>query len=183
MGTSTRTHSSSVISTAVGKKSLTTSLSFRGFHSQHPIISRSHFWELFNKIFDLLENEHVPVATISKDYRQEVFTLNMCFALASVTLYAKDQHDKHPFGYFMAALLAFSPKGFGFDTIQDIENFLLIARFGIFHFIGIVNPALKFFYLLKTARLLGMGALPNLHQDLPRTENAEETYKAFTSLT
>jgi hypothetical protein len=138
---------------------------------------------LFNKIFDLFEVEHVDVATISKKYRQELFTLNMCFALACVTLYPKGQHNKHPFGYFMAALQAFSPAGFGFDTIQDIRNFLLIARFGIFQFIGILPSALNFFRLLNFPRLLGVGAFPNLPQDLSRIKNAEEEpYNFFAYL-
>lgn len=48
----------------------------------------------------------------------------------------------HPFGFFTAALKANSPSEFSFGTIEDIENLLLISRFGAHYNIGEHNSGL-----------------------------------------
>ncbi|KAI9158632.1 Positive regulator of purine utilization [Paramyrothecium foliicola] len=66
---------------------------------------------------------------------QDHFRLFMVFALSAVTRYRKGDSKEHPFGYYLAAqeYLAGIPL---IGTTDAIQNFLLVARFGMYHHIG-----------------------------------------------
>ena len=76
-------------------------------------------------------------STLAKSSAQKrnLFKLNLVFALANVDLYRKGTSDKHPFGYFTAGLQHLDGI-MSFESIQDIQGFLLIARFGLYYYIG-----------------------------------------------
>ena len=64
----------------------------------------------------------------------------MIFALASIDIYRKGKSDNHPFGYFTAALRRLN-NNMKFESIRDIQGFLLIARFGLYYYIGICDAS------------------------------------------
>lgn len=68
--------------------------------------------------------------------KQKLFQLNMVLAIGSIPLFRTGGIPLHPFGFFTAALRAKPPSGSHFGEIEDIENFLLIAYFGIYYNIG-----------------------------------------------
>jgi len=72
----------------------------------------------------------------SRGYRHDLFQLNMILAIGSVEIYRQGRWAQEPFGYFTAALKAIAPLGFSFGSIEDVTNFLLIARFGLLYYIG-----------------------------------------------
>ena len=65
-----------------------------------------------------------------------LFQLNMVLAIGSVRLFRTAATGLHPFGFFTAALEAKPPSSSSFSTLEDIENLLLVARFGLFYNIG-----------------------------------------------
>ena len=82
-------------------------------------------------------SRQLTTAEVSAEKR-DLFHLNLIFALANVDLYRKGKSDKHPFGYFTAGLRNLDGI-MSFESIQDIQGFLLIARFGLFYYIGILH--------------------------------------------
>jgi hypothetical protein len=73
---------------------------------------------------------------MTHDQRLRLFQLNMVMSIGSVGLFQQGQYPLHPFGFFTAAIQAIAPSGFCFNRLEDIENFLLIARFGVYFYIG-----------------------------------------------
>lgn len=69
----------------------------------------------------------------------ELFRLFMALAIGSIRLFRAGTFEPHPFGYFTAALEVWTPSMSSFNTIEDIENFLLIAQFGFYYDIGILS--------------------------------------------
>jgi hypothetical protein len=68
--------------------------------------------------------------------RHKVFKLNMALAIGSIGLFRDGRSSLHPFGFFTAALEACPPLDSSFDSVDDLECFLLIARFGVYYNIG-----------------------------------------------
>jgi hypothetical protein len=66
---------------------------------------------------------------------QDYFRLFMVFALSAVTRYRKGLSKDHPFGYYLAAQEYLSEIPL-IGTLDAIQNFLLVARFGMYHHIG-----------------------------------------------
>jgi len=69
----------------------------------------------------------------------ELFRLFMALAIGSIRLFRAGTFEPHPFGYFTAALEVWTPSMSSFNTIEDIEHFLLIAQFGFYYDIGMVH--------------------------------------------
>uniref|UniRef100_A0A0B7KNQ6 Uncharacterized protein n=1 Tax=Bionectria ochroleuca TaxID=29856 RepID=A0A0B7KNQ6_BIOOC len=55
----------------------------------------------------------------------------MALAIGSIGLFRDGRSSLHPFGFFTAALEACPPLDSSFDSVDDLECFLLIARFGV----------------------------------------------------
>ncbi|KAF5012722.1 hypothetical protein FDECE_1239 [Fusarium decemcellulare] len=102
---------------------------FREFHLAHPFLNEAKVQESLNR--------HISLA-ISSDQaeKHQLFQLNMVLAIGSVHLFRQGITNLHPFGFFTAALEASPPSSSSFSTLEDIENLLLIARFGGFYNIG-----------------------------------------------
>lgn len=60
----------------------------------------------------------------------------MVLAIGSIQLFRNGTTTMHPFGFFTAALKANPPSECSFGTVEDVENFLLIAHFGFHYNIG-----------------------------------------------
>lgn len=103
--------------------------SFREFHVAHPILDQS-------RILAALDEPSSLTSSISRENKDKLFQLSMVLAIGSVRLYRNKLFDLHPFGFFTAALEASPPSGFSFSTLDDIENILLIAHFGVYFNIG-----------------------------------------------
>lgn len=106
----------------------------RRFHPIHPILSQAYIWELHRRLYPDCQT---PKQNDLND--DERFKLLMTFALGSVGSHSAGKQDEHPFGYFAAALESLLASGFAFSTLSELQNFLLIARFGTFHYIGTLN--------------------------------------------
>lgn len=112
--------------------------SLRWFHPIHPIVAPSHIWEIHKQAYQDVAN---PVhSNVSND---DSFKILMVFALGSVPSHCSGAYDKHPFGYFAAGLKFLLSSGFAFSTLSELQNFLLIARFGTYHYIG--KPVIETF--------------------------------------
>jgi len=104
----------------------------------------------------------------------------MIFALASIDIYRKGESDRHPFGYFTAALRSLN-NNMKFESIQDIQGFLLIARFGLYYYIGRYNASVLQ-ALANIYRLFRMGNMSNLFANLHRawtTSKSTQTPRKF----
>ncbi|KAM0325174.1 hypothetical protein ACHAQA_007713 [Verticillium albo-atrum] len=90
----------------------------------------------------------------------------MVLAIGSVRLFRDGIIGLHPFGFFTAALEANPPSSSAFDSLEDIENLLLIARFGIYYNIGCS--------IWELGRLCVRIAIElNLHQQRPDNAGGE----------
>lgn len=85
---------------------------------------------------------HEKLCSVSHTDRQgacgsdEKIKLRMVYALGAVWAYRRGTYRHHPFGHFTAALQILIDSGFHFASLEDVQNFLLIARFGMFYYIG-----------------------------------------------
>ncbi|KAF9886792.1 hypothetical protein FE257_011169 [Aspergillus nanangensis] len=101
---------------------------FRGDYVAHPFLDPA-------KIHTTLEKQSKQ--SISACDKHSLFQLNMVMAIGSIGVFRSGRCDLHPFGFFTAALEVNPPSASSFNSLEDIENFLLIARFGSFYDIGI----------------------------------------------
>ncbi|BCS29533.1 fungal specific transcription factor domain-containing protein [Aspergillus puulaauensis] len=60
----------------------------------------------------------------------------MVMSIGTVRPFRRGEISLHPFGFFTAALQVIAPRGFCFNRLEDIAHFLLIARFGVYFYIG-----------------------------------------------
>jgi hypothetical protein len=74
----------------------------------------------------------------------------MALAIGSIRLFRSGTLNLNPFGYFTAALEVWTPSMSSFNTIEDIEHFLLIAQFGFFYDIGVFRVMSCRLFLSKT---------------------------------
>lgn len=103
--------------------------SFREFHVAHPILDPTRVYAALDELSSL-------TSSTSRENKDKLFQLNMVLAIGSVRLYRNKLFDLHPFGFFTAALEASPPSAFSFSTLDDIENILMIAHFGVYFNIG-----------------------------------------------
>ncbi|KAH8880218.1 hypothetical protein GQ53DRAFT_546723 [Thozetella sp. PMI_491] len=107
------------------------------FHVAHPFLDPDDVVALFGTIYNPDEESGSPTATeSSRQSGHQLFRANMVLAIGSINLFRNSCLRLHPFGYFTAALRASPPSGWNFGSIEDIENFLLIAHFGVYYNIG-----------------------------------------------
>ena len=106
----------------------------------HPILSHTQIWSLHNRLFP--SDGITQRGNLDDD---DCFKLQMVFALGSAGIHCEGEYEKHPFGYFAAALESLLSSGFAFSTLSELQNFLLIARFGTLYYIGMLNPNLCVF--------------------------------------
>jgi len=99
----------------------------------HPILSEAKIWDLHNQLFPT--HGTTQRSNLNED---DCFKLQMVFALGSAGIHCEGEYDKHPFGYFAAALESLLSSGFAFSTLLELQNFLLIARFGMSYYIGML---------------------------------------------
>ncbi|KAH8177333.1 fungal specific transcription factor domain-containing protein [Sarocladium implicatum] len=102
---------------------------FQHHQSAQPVLSPEAVWEILDKYTLGAHDCPAPKAT-------DLFRLFMVIAIGSIRLFRDGTFEPHPFGYFTAALEAWTPSMSSFNTIEDIEHLLLISRFGLFYDIG-----------------------------------------------
>ncbi|KAH7137459.1 fungal-specific transcription factor domain-containing protein [Dactylonectria estremocensis] len=102
---------------------------FREFHHSHPFLTKP-------KVYASLSRQPSLAHSPARPDKHCLFQLNMVLAIGSVRLFRDRITNLHPFGFFTAALEASPPSGSTFSTLEDIENLLLVARFGYFYNIG-----------------------------------------------
>lgn len=137
------------------------------FHPLHPILSRAAIWAMHEKLaVDRQPNqEHAGT-------HDEQIKLRMVYALGAVWAYRQGVYAQHPFGHFTAALQILITSGFCFASPEDVQNFLLIARFGMFYYIGVYRHGRRWcivvIHLDETngaSRLFHLGAGSNVFED------------------
>lgn len=110
--------------------------SFETLHVEHPFLDSTHAWKIINSLYQPSSRQEQSTTSPIRGKSQDLFQINLVLALGSVSLFRNGDIATHPFGFFTAALQAIGHTGFSFSSIEDIENFLLIARFGLFYHIG-----------------------------------------------
>lgn len=108
-------------------------LSFDAFHVQHPFLDAAAVWAT---VAHVDEYRNVSPVSLTDSHRHALFQLNMVMSIGTVRPFRRGEISLHPFGFFTAALQVIAPRGFCFNRLEDIENFLLIARFGVYFYIG-----------------------------------------------
>lgn len=103
--------------------------SFQHHHPAQPVLSPE-------MVYDTLDRYTLNTAAQSAIEATDLFRLFMALAIGSIRLFRAGTFEPHPFGYFTAALEVWTPSMSSFNTIEDIEHFLLIAQFGFFYDIG-----------------------------------------------
>jgi hypothetical protein len=101
--------------------------SFARFHINHTFLVRKDVLEVYNKVYQPVEGFQCSA--------QDHFRLFMIFALSGVTRYRSGLSKEHPIGYYLAALAYVGAVPL-IGNADAIQNSLLIARFGMYHFIG-----------------------------------------------
>ncbi|PVH75095.1 hypothetical protein DL98DRAFT_385087, partial [Cadophora sp. DSE1049] len=109
--------------------------SLGGFHVQHTLLERREVMKLYETVYQQHLGSRQSTLAESSAQKKNLFKLNLVFALANVDPYRKGISDQHPFGYFTAGLQNLNGI-MSFESIQDIQGFLLIARFGLYYYIG-----------------------------------------------
>lgn len=109
--------------------------SLTGFHIQHSFLQRRCVHDLYQRVYERQTAPSLPLLGGSPNEKSDLFELNMIFALASVDEFRRGKSEKHPFGYFTAALQNLDGI-MSFETNKDIQGFLLIAHFGLYYYIG-----------------------------------------------
>lgn len=89
-------------------------------------------------MYATLDQQQTLESSASKDAIEKtaLFQLYMAMAIGSVRLFRSGALSLHPFGFLTAALEVKPPSTSSFSSIDDVENLLLIAKFGTFYDIG-----------------------------------------------
>ncbi|KAH7390853.1 hypothetical protein DE146DRAFT_145154 [Phaeosphaeria sp. MPI-PUGE-AT-0046c] len=109
---------------------------FREFHIGHPILDQEQMTAVVEKVYNNPDDYYASLSDLSNSQKSDLFRLNMVLAIGSIQLSRKNLVLFHPFGLFTAALEANPPSEYRFCAIEDVENLLLIALFGLFYNIG-----------------------------------------------
>lgn len=99
-----------------------------GHHMLCPFISKSQIMDLYGSVY--LSGSSSMGRQTPTTINQDLFRLNMVFAIGSVRLTRNSMHPNHPLGYYIAAMQHFEsiPVALGPDAIQ---NLLFLAEFTI----------------------------------------------------
>ncbi|KAF5702378.1 pyrimidine pathway regulatory 1 [Fusarium globosum] len=114
---------------------------FKEFHVAHPILQKEALQSCLERAPDWSTQDRI---NLTDEQRHDIFQLYMAIAIGSIRLFREKTFDQHPFGFFTAALEMNPPAESHYNTLGNIENLILIARFGVYYNIGC---SLKFFEL------------------------------------
>ncbi|KAL4865522.1 hypothetical protein BDV12DRAFT_200054 [Aspergillus spectabilis] len=103
------------------------------FHVQHPFLEPTAIWATVTRVE---EYRQLTPNSMSDEHRHNLFQLYMVMSIGAVRSFRRGEASLHPFGFFTAALQVMAPRGFCFNRLEDIQNFLLIGRFGVYFYIG-----------------------------------------------
>ncbi|KAJ4044369.1 hypothetical protein NW753_003860 [Fusarium oxysporum] len=126
---------------------------FKEFHVAHPLLKREVLQRCLEQAPDWTAQERI---NLTAEQRHDIFQLYMAIAIGSIRLFRDKTFDQHPFGFFSAALEMNPPAESRYNTLGNIENLILIARFGVYYNIGM---------------LLTMGAKSSLYEKLHRARS------------
>ncbi|KAJ4229600.1 hypothetical protein NW760_007452 [Fusarium oxysporum] len=107
---------------------------FKEFHVAHPLLKREVLQSCLEQAPDWTTQERI---NLTAEQRHDIFQLYMAIAIGSIRLFRDKTFDQHPFGFFSAALEMNPPAESRYNTLGNIENLILIARFGVYYNIGI----------------------------------------------
>ncbi|EGU72937.1 hypothetical protein FOXB_16557 [Fusarium oxysporum f. sp. conglutinans Fo5176] len=106
---------------------------FKEFHVAHPLLKREVLQSCLEQAPDWTTQERI---NLTAEQRHDIFQLYMAIAIGSIRLFRDKTFDQHPFGFFSAALEMNPPAESRYNTLGNIENLILIARFGVYYNIG-----------------------------------------------
>ncbi|KAK7593276.1 hypothetical protein V3481_004365 [Fusarium oxysporum f. sp. vasinfectum] len=106
---------------------------FKEFHVAHPLLKREVLQSCLEQAPDWTTQERI---NLTAEQRHDIFQLYMAIAIGSIRLFRDKTFDQHPFGFFSAALEMNPPADSRYNTLGNIENLILIARFGVYYNIG-----------------------------------------------
>ncbi|TXC10378.1 hypothetical protein FocTR4_00005976 [Fusarium oxysporum f. sp. cubense] len=142
---------------------------FKEFHVAHPLLKREVLQSYLEQAPDWTTQERI---NLTAEQRHDIFQLYMAIAIGSIRLFRDKTFDQHPFGFFSAALEMNPPAESRYNTLGNIENLILIARFGVYYNIGMYEVHFTKPTALSSAntidRLLTMGAKSSLYEELHR---------------
>ncbi|KNA98100.1 hypothetical protein FOXG_18341 [Fusarium oxysporum f. sp. lycopersici 4287] len=106
---------------------------FKEFHVAHPLLKREVLQSCLEQAPDWTTQERI---NLTAEQRHDIFQLYMAIAIGSIQLFRDKTFDQHPFGFFSAALEMNPPAETRYNTLGNIENLILITRFGVYYNIG-----------------------------------------------
>ncbi|KAI3577538.1 hypothetical protein IWW34DRAFT_879164 [Fusarium oxysporum f. sp. albedinis] len=106
---------------------------FKEFHVAHPLLKREVLQSGLEQAPDWTTQERI---NLTAERRHDIFQLYMAIAIGSIRLFRDKTFDQHPFGFFSAALEMNPLAESRYNTLGNIENLILIARFGVYYNIG-----------------------------------------------
>lgn len=109
---------------------------FREFHLCHPLIERAKTYMIFEEVYSSLEIYTSSSRSLSKKQKQNLFQAYMVLAIGNIRPFRDGIVSMHPFGFFTAALEVNPPSESAFNAVEDLQNLLLIAHFGVYYDIG-----------------------------------------------
>ncbi|PCD30134.1 hypothetical protein FGRA07_10284 [Fusarium graminearum] len=146
-----------------------TDRSFKEFHVAHPFLKREVLQSCLERVPDWSAQERI---NLTVEQRHDIFQLYMAIAIGSIRLFREKTLDQHPFGFFSAALEMNPPAESRYNTLGNIENLILIARFGVYYNIGMYEVHFTRPAALSGAdaidRMLAVGAESSLYEKLHR---------------
>ncbi|CEF71999.1 hypothetical protein FGSG_00147 [Fusarium graminearum PH-1] len=131
-----------------------TDRSFKEFHVAHPFLKREVLQSCLERVPDWSTQERI---NLTVEQRHDIFQLYMAIAIGSIRLFREKTLDQHPFGFFSAALEMNPPAESRYNTLGNIENLILIARFGVYYNIGMYEV-----HFTRPAALSGADAIDRM---------------------
>ncbi|KAF2020463.1 hypothetical protein BU24DRAFT_487082 [Aaosphaeria arxii CBS 175.79] len=109
---------------------------FQDFHICHPFLDEEYIRSTVNMIYNEVEAYKKSSTLLTRSQKHALFQFNMVVAIGSIQPYRSGTTSLHPFGFFTAALEAHPPSKFSFNSIEEVQDLLLIANFGAYYNIG-----------------------------------------------
>ncbi|QPC74622.1 hypothetical protein HYE68_005374 [Fusarium pseudograminearum] len=139
--------------------------SFKEFHVAHPFLKREVLQSCLERVPDWSIQER---SNLTVEQRHDIFQLYMAIAIGSIRLFREKTLDQHPFGFFSAALEMNPPAESRYNSLGNIENLILIARFGVYYNIGMYKVHFTRPAADAIDRMLTVGAESSLYEKLHR---------------
>lgn len=99
---------------------------FKHVQQHHPVLPQSTVTSILERVYNLNDLPASP---------EDLYRINMIFAVSSVTLYRRGEFQQHPYGYFRTAQQYASQVSM-IGSLDSIQNLLLIARFAMYYHIN-----------------------------------------------